>query len=64
MLCNIDVFGNTVPTMRFMGGREFDELIKKLKITTINRPSITKDLLKKYEFTSFEIFLQNKSKEI
>ena len=48
MLCNIDVFGNTVPTMRFMGGREFDELIKKLKITTINRPSITKDLLKKY----------------
>jgi len=22
------------------------------------------DLLKKYEFTSFEIFLQNKSKEI
>ena len=48
MLCNIDVFGNTVPTMRFMGGREFDELIKKLKITSINKPSITKDLLKKY----------------
>ena len=46
MLCNIDVFGNTVPTMRFMGGREFDELIKKLKITTTNKPSITKDFSK------------------
>ena len=31
MLSSIDVFGNHVPTMRFMGGREYDTLCKLLK---------------------------------
>ena len=48
MLCNIDVFGNTIPTMRFMGGREFNELLKKLKISSIRKSSITENLMKKY----------------
>ena len=48
MLCNIDVYGNTVPTMRFMGGREFEVLIQKLKINSISKPSITENLMKKY----------------
>jgi len=36
MLCGINVFGKSVPTMRFMGGREYDLLSKKLKISSIN----------------------------
>lgn len=32
MLANIDVYGKAVPTMRFMGGREYDILVKKFKI--------------------------------
>tara|TARA_B100000902_G_scaffold95886_1_gene98607 strand:+ start:2735 stop:4102 length:1368 start_codon:yes stop_codon:yes gene_type:complete len=34
MLCGINAFGKSVPTMRFMGGREYDILIKKLKISS------------------------------
>jgi len=33
MLANIDVFGKPVPTIRFMGGREYDNLMKVFKIT-------------------------------
>jgi len=34
MLCGINVFGKSVPTMRFMGGREYDFLTNKLKISS------------------------------
>ena len=33
MLANIDVFGKPVPTMRFMGGREYDHLMGVFKIS-------------------------------
>ncbi len=33
MLANIDVFGKPVPTMRFMGGREYDHLMGAFKIS-------------------------------
>jgi len=36
MLCGIDVFGKSVPTMRFMGGREYEFLCNKLKISKKN----------------------------
>ena len=32
MYSGLDVYGNKVPTIRFMGGREYEFLIKKLKI--------------------------------
>ena len=32
MLANIDIFKKALPTIRFMGGREFDFLCKKMKI--------------------------------
>lgn len=34
MLCGINAFGKSVPTMRFMGGREYDYLLKKLDVST------------------------------
>lgn len=50
MLCNIDIFGNHVPTMRFMGGREYDELcrllnIKKEIFSEISEIEIIKNLI-------------------
>jgi hypothetical protein len=36
MLCGINVFGKSVPTMRFMGGREYELLCKKLKVSSAN----------------------------
>ena len=42
MLSNIDVFKNKVPTMRFMGGREFEVLTKLLKVTKIDKIDIKK----------------------
>ena len=38
MLANIDVYGKPVPTMRFMGGREYDLLVKKFKILSNVKP--------------------------
>ena len=38
MLANIDVYGKPVPTMRFMGGREYDFLVKKFKILSSVKP--------------------------
>ena len=38
MLANIDVFGKSTPTMRFMGGREYDYLVKHLKFPIIQNP--------------------------
>ena len=38
MLANIDVFGKPVPTMRFMGGREYDHLMGVFKISNETRP--------------------------
>ena len=31
MLCNVDIYGQPIPCARFMGGREFDTICKKLK---------------------------------
>ena len=44
MLCGINAFGKSVPTMRFMGGREYEILIKKLKISS-NKFKISKSVL-------------------
>ena len=38
MLANIDVFGKSTPTMRFMGGREYDYLVKTFKISNNTKP--------------------------
>ena len=38
MLANIDVYGKAVPTIRFMGGREYDTLVKKFKILSNVKP--------------------------
>ena len=38
MLANIDVYGKAVPTMRFMGGREYDTLVDKFKILSNVKP--------------------------
>ena len=38
MLANIDVFGNAVPTMRFMGGREYDYLMTKFNLSSNTKP--------------------------
>ena len=38
MLANIDVYGKAVPTMRFMGGREYDYLMKKFKLSSTIKP--------------------------
>ena len=37
MLANIDVFGKAVPTIRFMGGREYDYLTKIFRIPSNTR---------------------------
>ena len=55
MLSNIDVFNNKVPTMRFMGGREFEILTKLLKVKKIYRIDIKKINLKE-EFLIFPSF--------
>lgn len=50
MLANIDVFGNPVSTIRFMGGREYDYLTEKLK-------SSNKDKIdKKFNVEKFLIY--------
>ena len=38
MLANIDVYGKAVPTMRFMGGREYDYLMMKFKLSSNIKP--------------------------
>ena len=38
MLANIDVYGKAVPTMRFMGGREYDYLMMKFKLSSAIKP--------------------------
>ena len=38
MLANIDVYGKAVPTMRFMGGREYDYLMKKFQLSSNVKP--------------------------
>ena len=38
MLANIDVYGKAVPTMRFMGGREYDYLMTKFKLSSTIKP--------------------------
>lgn len=38
MLANIDVYGKAVPTMRFMGGREYDYLMEKLNLQSTIKP--------------------------
>ena len=38
MLANIDVYGKAVPTMRFMGGREYDTLVDKFRILSNVKP--------------------------
>jgi len=54
MLSSIDVFGNHVPTMRFMGGREYDTLCELLKITNKTTSKINeKDLIKNLIYPSF-----------
>lgn len=50
MLANIDVFGKSTPTMRFMGGREYDYLIKIFKIPYNTKP------LSKFNFKDFLIY--------
>ena len=50
MLANIDVFGKPVPTIRFMGGREYDYLIKKFKITTNTKA------LKNFDYKDYLIY--------
>ena len=32
MYCGLDLYGKKVPTIRFMGGREYDFLMKKFKL--------------------------------
>ena len=54
MLSNIDVFGNHVPTMRFMGGREYDVLCKSLNIKKkISAKISEKDLIDNLIYPSF-----------
>ena len=50
MLANIDVFGKAVPTIRFMGGREYDFLTKVFKI-----PSNTK-CIKNFNYNDYLIY--------
>ena len=50
MLANIDVFGKSTPTMRFMGGREYDHLIKTFNITSNTKP------LSKFNFEDYLIY--------
>tara|TARA_B100001093_G_scaffold155112_1_gene147802 strand:- start:764 stop:2137 length:1374 start_codon:yes stop_codon:yes gene_type:complete len=50
MLANIDVFGKPVPTIRFMGGREYDNLMKVFKITTNTK------VLKNFNYKNYLIY--------
>lgn len=53
MLCGKNIFGKSVPTMRFMGGREYDILIKKLKISSKNYKISKIDLQKNLILPSY-----------
>ena len=50
MLANIDVFGKPVPTMRFMGGREYDHLMGVFKISNKTRA------IKNFSFHNYLIY--------
>ena len=50
MLANIDVFGKPVPTMRFMGGREYDHLMGIFKISNKTRA------IKNFSFHDYLIY--------
>ncbi len=50
MLANIDVFGKPVPTMRFMGGREYDYLMGVFKISNKTRA------IKNFSFHDYLIY--------
>ena len=50
MLANIDVFGKPVPTMRFMGGREYDHLMRVFKISNKTRA------IKNFSFHDYLIY--------
>ena len=50
MLANIDVFGKPVPTMRFMGGREYDHLMGVFKILNKTRA------IKNFSFHDYLIY--------
>lgn len=50
MLANIDVFGKPVPTIRFMGGREYDNLMKVFKITKNTK------VLKNFNYKNYLIY--------
>ena len=50
MLANIDVFGESTPTMRFMGGREYDYLVKTFKISNNTKP------LSRFNYKDFLIY--------
>ena len=50
MLANIDVFGKAVPTIRFMGGREYDYLTKIFRI-----PSNTR-CIKNFNYSDYLIY--------
>ena len=50
MLANIDVFGKPVPTMRFMGGRDYDHLMGVFKISNKTRA------IKNFSFHDYLIY--------
>ena len=50
MLANIDVFGKPIPTMRFMGGREYDHLMGVFKISNKTRA------IKNFSFHDYLIY--------
>ena len=50
MLANIDVFGKPVPTMRFMGGREYDHLMGVFEISNKTRA------IKNFSFHNYLIY--------
>ena len=50
MLANIDVFGKPIPTMRFMGGREYDHLMGVFKISNKTRA------IKNFSFHNYLIY--------
>ena len=50
MLANIDVFGKSTPTMRFMGGREYDHLMGVFKISYKTRA------IKNFSFHDYLIY--------
>jgi hypothetical protein len=50
MLANIDVFGKAVPTIRFMGGREYDYLTKIFRIPDNTR------CIKNFNYSDYLIY--------